>query len=74
MGGERELGVEGDLQDARVLSKEEGGEVEDDDGMTLGLVGVGGEERDCGFLGGKGESLPLSPLRNLGDVACEGRS
>ena len=30
--------------------------------MTVGLAGVGGEERDCGFLGGEGESLPLSPL------------
>ena len=35
--------------------------------MCVGLVGVGGEERDCGFLGGEGESFPLNPLRNLGE-------
>ena len=43
--------------------------------MSVSLVGVGGDERDCGFLSGEGESLPLSPLGNLGDdTATKSRS
>ena len=62
MGGEGEPGVEGDAQDARVFRKGEGGGVEGDMEVYVGLVGVGGEERDCGVLGEQGESLPLRPL------------
>ena len=36
--------------------------VEDDMGMSVGLMGVQGEEQNCGFLGREGEFVPLSSL------------
>ena len=44
-------------------------------GMSVGMVGVGGEERDFGFFGREGKSLPVSLLwyLYLGDVVCESK-
>ena len=52
VGGEGEVGIKGDPQDAGVFGQWEGGGVKGNLGMGVGLVGMGGEEGNGGFWGG----------------------
>ena len=52
MGREGEVGVKGNPQDAGVFGQGEGGGVEGNKGVSVGLVGMGGEEGNGGFWGG----------------------
>ena len=54
MGGEGEVGVEGDAEELRAAGKRERGVKDGDERSFLGFVGVGSEEGDEGFRGGDG--------------------
>ena len=52
VGGEGEVGIKGDPQDAGVFGQWEGGGVKGNMGMGVGLVGMGGEDGNGGLWGG----------------------
>ena len=71
VGGEIEVGVESDAEDLGIFCEGKRGIVDGDIWVEVGLVVVGGEEGDGGFVGGDGETVGGGPVRYGGEVGID---